>query len=70
MTDDLTLAQRDGERGRGGCAYCASMYEIVYVGQGLAHVKIAHEHSCPVIAERDRRAALEHRDPGDEQPEA
>lgn len=62
-----SLAQRDGERGRGGCRLCDSYYEIVYVGNGIAHLKVAHELACPLIADQIRDF-LTNRDPGDEQP--
>lgn len=67
------LASLDGKTGRGGCEHCDAVYEIIHAGQGIAHMRIRHEPSCPIILRRLREQALgslgfiQHHDPGDEQ---
>lgn len=41
----------DGQRW-GGCEYCEATYRIVLQREGITHMRITHQRSCPVVLRR------------------
>lgn len=45
--DEMIIAASDGKTGNGGCEDCDAHYQVVYLGRGVANLRIYHRGNCP-----------------------
>lgn len=51
MTHTGNISASLGERW-GGCEHCEATYRVIYRGEGVSHMIITHQRSCPIVLRR------------------